>query len=283
MLYEENKYKKQKDEIKMIGTKDKIVIFLDILGFAKLTLENELDIEAIKDNNGPLDKRYGLLFTERGTANKLTKVFSSFHSTLEGGLSLARLQCHFTSITFSDSAFIETNNLNDAVCVINDLMCGFLRSGVPVRAGIALGTFEAIRFKSDIMPDSGEHASHFLGTGVVRACQAESCGIKGMRILIHPSIEELFEKIPTNNLLLQDCDNSEIDNRFGVKKEINYWDYNVTDEKTAWGIFQKMWKEAPEESKKQYEVTANAIQKMRIAKGYPLIKNLNRVSISRKH
>lgn len=267
----------------MIKAKDKIVMFLDILGFAKLTLENKLDIEAIKDNGGPIHKRMGRIFSGKNTSNNLTEVFSSFHSTLEGGLSLARLQCHFTSITFSDSAFIVTHKLNDAVSVINNLMCGFLRYGVPVRAGIALGTFEAIRFKSDIMPDSGEHASHFLGTGVVQACQAESCGIKGMRILIHPSIEKIFEIIPTNNLLLQDCDNSEIDNSIGVKKEINYWDYKTTDEKTAWKSFQKMWKEAPEESKKHYEATANAIQKMRKAKGYPLIKNLKKVSISREH
>ena len=42
-----------------------------------------------------------------------------------------------------------------------------------------------------------------------------------------------------------------------------------------------MWKEAPEESMKHYLATANAIQKMRIARGYDSIKNLNRVSISR--
>ncbi len=83
-------------------------------------------------------------------------------------------------------------------------------------------------------------------------------------------------------MLLLDCDNNEIKNKIGVKKEINYWDYNITDEKTAWRSLQKMWKEAPEEYKNHYEATANAIQKMRAAKGYPLIKNLNRVSISRK-
>lgn len=264
----------------MIEAENKIVMFFDILGFANLTLENKLDIEAIKDNEGPLLKQFDRIFS---TPNKLTEVFSSFHRTLNGGLMLARLQCHFTSITFSDSAFIVTQNLNDAVSIINNLMCGFLKYGVPIRAGIASGTFEAIRFKSDIMPDSGEHASHFLGTGVVQACQAESCGINGMRILVHPSIEQLYAKMSTNNLLLQDCDHSEIKNSIGVKKEINYWDYNSTDEKDAWRRFQKMWKEAPEESKKHYEATANAIQKMRMAKGYPLIKNLKKVSISRKH
>lgn len=267
----------------MIAVDNKIVMFLDILGFANLTLENELDIEAIKDSAGPLPKNFDRIFSSISSPNELTQVFSSFHSTLEGGLNLARMRCYFTSITFSDSAFIVTQDLNDAIYVINYLMCRFLSNGVPVRVGIALGTFEAIRFKSDIMTDSSEHAAHFLGTGVVRACQAESCGIKGMRILVHPSIEHLFKIIPSNNLILQDCEHHEVENSVGVKKEINYWDCNSTDEKSIWRRFQKMWKETPDDSKKHYEVTANAIQKMRISRGYPLIKNLSRVSISRKH
>lgn len=272
---------KKRKEFKAKKAKNKIVLFLDILGFANLTLKNKLDIDDIKDEGGPIYKRFERIFTGNNITNNLTKTFASFHSTLEGGLDLARLQCHFTSITFSDSAFIATSNLNDAVNVINYLMQRFLICGVPVRAGIALGTFEAIRFKSDIKPESGEHASHFLGTGVINACRAESCSIKGMRILVHPSIENLFKKLPNNKLILQDCDNSEKCNNIGVKKELNYWDYNVTDEKAAWSMFQKMWKEAPEEAKRHYMVTANAIQKMRIGKGYPPIKNLGRVSISR--
>ena len=272
---------KNRKELKVKKVKNKIVLFLDVLGFADLTVKNKLDIDAIKDAGGPMHKRINRIFTGNNIPNKLTETFASFHSTLEGGLDLTRLHCDFTSITFSDSAFIVTNNLNDAVTAINYLMQRFLIYGVPVRAGIALGTFEAIRFKSDIKSESGEHASQFLGTGVVNACRAESCSIKGMRIFIHPSIEKLFKKIPNNKSLLQDCDNTEINNSIGVKKELNYWDYNVTDEKTAWRMFQKMWKEAPEESKKHYLATANAIQKMRIAKGYDPIKNLNRVSILR--
>ena len=103
-----------------------------------------------------------------------------------------------------------------------------------------------------------------------------------MRILVHPSIEQLFEKMPTKNMLLQECECCEIANSIGVKNEINYWDFNTTDERNTWKRFQEMWKEAPEESKKHYESTAKAIQKMRTTKGYPLIKNLRRVSISRK-
>ncbi|MGR3174158.1 MAG: hypothetical protein ACUZ8N_06115 [Candidatus Scalindua sp.] len=54
----------------MIDADNKIVMFLDILGFANLTLENKLDIEAIKDNGGPLDKRFGQIFR---TPNKRRK------------------------------------------------------------------------------------------------------------------------------------------------------------------------------------------------------------------
>lgn len=265
----------------MIEVSNKIVIFLDILGFSNLTLENEIDLISIKRNYGTLDEQFGYILQQK--ANRLTEVFSNFHHMLESGFSLARLSCHFTSITFSDSAFIATNRLQDAVLVISNLMRGFIRNQVPVRAGIASGTFEVIRFKSDIMSDSSEHASHFLGTGVVKACQSESCGIKGMRILLHPSIEEICAKTCTGkSILIQECDSIESNNKIGVTKEINYWDFNITDEKTSWRNFQKMWKTAPANSADHYEATANAIQKMRIARGFPLIKDLRKSSISRK-
>lgn len=265
----------------MTKTMNKFVIFLDILGFSNLTLDNEVDIVTIKRNHGTLDERFGNLFREK--ENRLTEVFSNFHNSLENGLSLARLSCHFNSITFSDSAFIATLSIKDAVSVIGNLMCTFMRNEVPVRAGIAMGSFETIRFKSDIMSDSSEHSAHFLGTGVVRSCQTEACGIKGMRILVHPSVEEVInEKSQFNNFFIQDCSSDELDNSIGVTKEINYWDFNVTDERTAWRSFQKMWRAAPENSKHHYEATAEVIQKMRIHRGYPIIKDLKKMSITRK-
>lgn len=61
-----------------------------------------------------------------------------------------------------------------------------------MRAGIAYGTFAAVRFRSDVTLDGSDHAAHFLGTGVVRAHAAETCGIKGIRILLHPSAAALL-------------------------------------------------------------------------------------------
>jgi len=261
---------------------EKIVIFIDVLGFSNLTLENSLDIEMIVDREGPLDQIFSRILNEEQKPNKLEEVFSNFHFILQSGFNLAKLNSKFTSITFSDSAYISTNYLNDAVKIVTNLMCGFLSSKVPVRAGIALGTFETLRFKTDIKLDSGEHASHFLGTGVVKAFHAESCGIKGMRVLIHPSIEPLFKKLSNTNFFLQNCESHEINNSTGVTKEVNYWEYNITDEKMAWKIFQGMWKDSPQEALIHYEETANSIQKMRIARGYPPIKNLKKATISRK-
>lgn len=266
----------------MVNLEEKIVIFVDVLGFSNLTLENRLDIERIMDHEGPFEQMFIGIFDDDRKPNKLEQVFSNFHSTLQGSLNLAKLSCKFTSITFSDSAYIATKYLKDAVKIITYLMCGFLRNKVPARAGIALGTFETLRFKTDIKLDSGEHASHFLGTGVVKSFQAESCGIKGMRVLIHPSIEPLLNKESNADIIIQDCESHEIDNIVGVSKELNYWVYNISDEKKAWRNFREMWNSSPPKALIHYEATANSIQNMRIARGYPLISNLNRVTISRK-
>lgn len=266
----------------MVNLEEKFVIFVDVLGFSNLTLENRLDIERIVDHEGPFEQMFIGIFDDDRKPNKLEQVFSNFHSTLQGSLNLAKLSCKLTSITFSDSAYIATKYLNDAVKIITYLMCGFLRNKVPARAGIALGTFETLRFKTDIKMDSGEHASHFLGTGVVKAFQAESCGIKGMRVLIHPSIEPLLNKESNADIIIQNCEPLEIDNIVGVSKELNYWVYNISDEKKAWRNFREMWDSSPQQAIIHYEATANSIQNMRIARGYPIINNLNRVTISRK-
>lgn len=270
----------------MAISKEKIVIFVDVLGFSNLTLENPLDIENIIDRDGPLDQIFaGILtgtFSDKIKPNALEEIFSKFHFNLQSGFDLAKLNCKFTSITFSDSAYIATKYLGDALKIISNLMCRFLISKVPVRAGIALGTFETLRFKTDIKLDSGEHASHFLGTGVVKAFQAESCGIKGMRVLIHPSLNHYFKNKSFSNYLIQDCEPEELDNVIGITKELNYWEYNISDEKQAWKNFQELWKHSPQNALKHYKATANSIQKMRIDRGYPPITNLKKVTISRK-
>jgi len=45
---------------------------------------------------------------------------------------------------------------------------------------------DAVRLATDVAEGLRRHSSQFLGTGVVRAYRAESCGLKGMRIFVHP-------------------------------------------------------------------------------------------------
>lgn len=265
----------------------KFVVYVDILGFSKLTLENELQIENIRDNEGPAFRKFEKIFQENRKDNDLTAVFSNFHSVINGAIMLARLECDFSSAVFSDSAFIATKHLNHALSIGANLMSNFLSQKVPVRGGISYGAFESIRFRSDIMPGSSEHASYFLGSGVVKAVQVESSGLKGLRMFIHPEVSTLVRRLQEKEILqieeyVQDIDSSEMETKIGIYQELNYWKYNISGEKKAWVSFQELWKKAGEAFSNPYEKTARAIQKMRTNRGYLPIPDLKRLTIKRK-
>jgi hypothetical protein len=67
-----------------------------------------------------------------------------------------------------------------------------LEGGVPARMGIAAGSFAALRFMTDNTTAAHVYSTQFLGTAVVRAYQAEKCGIQGLRILLHQSMRPLM-------------------------------------------------------------------------------------------
>jgi hypothetical protein len=193
-----------------------------------------------------------------------------------------------TAITFSDSAFIATTHLFEAVNVAVHLIQSLLPQRVPVRIGIAHGSFETIRFRSDVCVDGGDHAAHFLGTGVVRAHSTEKCGIKGIRLLLHPSAVSLLNDSVHNPLLREkdkiqylECSTEERKNTAGVGYEINYWRFKLTAEANAWHALQDMWDAAPQYALKHYQMTAEAINRMRIGQGELVLKNLRRRTLPR--
>ena len=163
-----------------------------------------------------------------------------------------------------------------------------LARGVPMRMGIASGSFEAVRFRSDITLDGGDHAAHFLGSAVVRAHATESCGIKGCRILLHPSAVALLDD-PAHNppipapehAMHLECAANECHNKAGVLREINYWSFGPTDEKKAWRALQEMWDGSPETQHHHYSATAKAINRMRMIRGEASIGDLRRRTIPR--
>jgi hypothetical protein len=268
---------------------DRIVTFADMLGFAALTEGNAIDPRELQKRTRPLGTTFDEIFDSMGTPrNPLTDAFSSFHFNLRHAITTAAMRHPLTAITFSDSVFIATTYLFQAVNFSMDLALSMLSSKVPVRIGIAFGSFAAIGFRSDVSADGGDHAAQFLGTAVVRASQAEKCGIKGIRILLHPSVEPLLaDRIhnpsappsgarPVRPL---DCSETELQNpanKASVRYEVDYWDLASTKERAAWRGLQEMWTAAPDWEENHYRATAEAIDRMRVAQGEAPLTNLRR-------
>ncbi|TGL17712.1 hypothetical protein EHQ46_16115 [Leptospira yanagawae] len=263
----------------------KAVIFVDILGFKSLVGKHPLDIKSMLTH----EKYYSIELDEilRYLNNPLTKVFTQFHSLLKHKVDLAQKKHALTSISFSDSAFISTNYLFEAVAIASSLMQSLLSHEIPARMGIGYGTFATLRFRSDITPDGGDHSSHFLGSAVIAANKAESCGIKGMRILLDPS---------TSNLLTSPIHNPKGKNYFKYLKcnsagskylddhlnEVNYWPIGNKEEKECWRGFQDMWSSSPKKESIHYKETASAIDSMRVQLGKPKMINLNRRTLPKE-
>ncbi len=268
-------------------TANKVVLFADVIGFAALTESYPLDVDRCMVGDRPLDYVFSEIFSEAFTSprNELAHTFSEFHRSLRSILYFARMWHHLTAITFSDSVFVATTHAYEAVNIAIDLLQTLMPQKIPVRMGIAYGTFAAIRFRSDITPDSRDHAAQFLGTAVVRAHATETCGIKGLRILLHPSVMPLLDDIhhnpvPTEGRLhpprYLECSEKEQINKACVLYDIDYWHLPPTREAKVWRGLQDMWNKAPLSEVEQYEVTAEAINRMRIAQGHEPLKKLRR-------
>jgi hypothetical protein len=90
------------------------------------------------------------------------------------------------SLVFSDCAYIVFERYTDAQRWSVAAMRSFVRNDMPVRMGLAYGSFTAYDFTTETLP-SGHmiFAAPFMGTAVVDSYKAESSGVKGMRILVH--------------------------------------------------------------------------------------------------
>ena len=266
-----------------VAADSKALVFVDVLGFGSLTEQHVLDLDELKH----ADRLPAMLFI--GRTNPLTRVFTGFHRSLQAVIELAKMEHSLTAVTFSDSAFIATAHLYHAASIAVQLMQYFVPQRIPVRIGLAYGSFSALRFRSDVTAEGGDHAALFLGTGVVRSSAAEGCGIKGLRILIHPSAtQDLYEvregeaESSKESIPIVRCSAEETNNPVGVQYEVDYWRFAPTAEARAWSALQDMWSAAPENERKHYEATAAAIDRMRVQQGHPTLANLRRRTLPKK-
>lgn len=259
---------------------EKVVLFVDLLGFASLTEGHPIELNLIQGSDRP-SEIFAMILSGKNK-NPLTQAFTNFHRALKAAIDLAQMDHPLTAITFSDSAYIATGHLFQAVNIASYFFQTLIGQSIPVRAGIACGTFSAVRFRSDVTLEGGDHSAHFLGTGVVRAHAAETCGIKGLRILLHPSAERLLADSkhnpsqPEKLVSYVACTPEESKNTVGVRYEIDYWRFKPTAEMKAWHSLQDMWASAPQSEQIHYEATAQAINRMRISQGEAPLKNLRR-------
>ena len=156
---------------------EQTLIFVDMLGFAALTEKHPHRIETNQSG----------VFTAPTQSQ-----FNRFDHVLDWCINDQRFYGGITAMLFSDCAFLNPGNSLRAALIATGLMRKFIKAGVPVRMGIGKGTFYSFGYSTDTGGDFMLISkSRFLGTSIVRAAAAEKCGRKGMRIFVHPKVDDL--------------------------------------------------------------------------------------------
>jgi hypothetical protein len=168
------------------------VAFGDMLGFAQLVLDQP-DTDEVRLARAVLDwHRRGKSKVAGG--RPLEDRFVRFHNILNGLLDELRFNQRLTSVVFSDSFFVVADDGDSILALCAQMMRVMLMNDVPMRIGVAYGSFCLLESRQSTDPTRRFHTVQFLGKGVVNAHRAESKGLKGMRVGLHQSV---IERDPT--------------------------------------------------------------------------------------
>lgn len=257
---------------------ERTVVFVDILGFSAIVMASQPGADALDgfryaDTPKP-ELRESLL--GQHPEDPLTRTFAAFHRLLDIQVNKFMNGDPLQSVVFSDSAFVAFRDANCATWFAQALMRDLVSFHVPARMGIGQGTFRALRLTTDISDEVWRHTSQFLGTGVIRAHRAESCGLKGLRIFIHPD-SQVTPDWPGGLCRVaedetdQNCDPP-------VTYELNYLQHHNDLQPTPGGTptpdaahrtivddVKLMSDTAPAKASIHYEKTLLALERMRIA------------------
>lgn len=191
------------------------LIFVDMLGFADLTIKNPRRLV----HYGP--DPHGFSGT---STSPLQTQFNRFHRILGSCIGDHRLSSGMQAMLYSDCAYLDAGNSVRSALIATELMRNLLRERVPVRIGIGRGTFYAFGFSIDVSDSTTVTRSLFAGTAVIHAHAAERSGGKGMRIFAHPSLETERQLIERSVRVVPLPKPNE-----GAKWELNY----LNDSRTA--------------------------------------------------
>lgn len=239
------------------------VVFLDLLGFADM-LKQRTDFynsdEMVKKiYTSPA--RSPRTFAARDVRTRYLSFKKNVDLIIRSAQRRRRSTVPLTSIVFSDSLFTFFESADEAVQFARLSMQRMINARLPVRMGLAWGTADRLSFTSETLPSNDVVLSApFLGTGVVHAYRAESCGVKGLRILVSEVGRIKLEKTHASRLLkLPDGEANDL-----VKYELNYLSAGRDKERTEHfiskvGAFKE---DAPAEHKQPYVVTLKALKRM---------------------
>ena len=235
----------------------KYVLFLDLLGFTTF-VRDSFQKKKVEDGV-PEAKQWDAALAQFKIAQvEVERAYRRFHEHL-GTLvrrPMRRGKPPTLSLIFSDCAYIVFDRGNDAQRFAILAMRSFVRNDMPVRMGLSYGSFTAYNFTTEIL-SSGHtiFGAPFMGTAVVDAYKAESSGIKGMRILVHPSF---YMNAGDLNEVLVPLPKSE--QRLEAVGELNWYDLDLR--LTLRLHVRKMRQSAPVEAHIHYDRTMCFLRRM---------------------
>jgi hypothetical protein len=251
---------------------DKIIVFVDMLGFARLTEDYPRQIYRYRKGH----------IRGSGTSESQNQL-GTFHSVLDQTTQyFSRYVSGISAMSFSDCGFVKVGNPFLSATFASALMQHFVRAGVPVRMGMAAGTFWPVRMSSDVYGSSTVSRAIFYGSAIVRAHQAESCGLSGMRIFLHESLETEFGSITSRFpvLRLKRKAKKAVAELSYLYQEEAYFDVNhpdpLEDDLMLWKMASLMRLSLPRNVRPrvrlQYSETLSALNRMRLASARPRFK-----------
>lgn len=259
------------------------ILFADMLGFADLVEKEGEEVSELNPIYTGVE-----LYSPSPAESLLGYRFINFHRCLNQARERLQKMGAGTAIVFSDSAFFRIDTLENAIDLARILMFELVTSAIPVRMGLASGSYRMLRFLTDASTNVHFHMSQFLGTGVVRAYATERCGIPGLRILLHPNVEPLLDEKALRVVPVQPSEKM----RLNVRSELNYLD--PTDDALGqdfqdcleFDSLRWMMSVTDEPFQYHYVETFNAWNTMREQLGrppYPLDKFLDRDEYDYRH
>jgi hypothetical protein len=189
------------------------ILFVDMLGFASLVEQEGDELNELNPVFTGVE-----LYSPSPAESLLGYRFINFHRCLNQARLRLQEMGAGTAIVFSDSAFFRVDTFENAIHLARTLMFEFVTSEIPVRMGLARGSYRLLRFLTDSSDRVAFHMSQFLGTGIVRAHQTERCGIPGLRILLHPDLESLLDREAMRIIPAKPGEKMRVD----VRSEVNY-------------------------------------------------------------